>query len=223
MSRARQFYDTNTNTTYWMDQKSRATVKQLELLADYEGIAIDDLLDEGLTQKQLLYRLRLATDSSVIPSDIIERRRARLLQARREPVCRICSAHGYKCEGHMTRHHFIPRWLMKELDNYMSYALRSACTIPICIGRHRDLHYRNDGTPKSIVSYLVEHERQFAQKMLDELKEEHPKIYALLEQGEQDYAYESQLVLDHVRGEFCSTRDIPASQDFSSSLSNSMV
>ena len=68
---------------------------------------------------------------------------------------------------------------MLELENYQAYAARSICTIPICIGRHRDLHYRNDGTEKSIVQYLRDHERKFAQKLLDELREQHPKIFDL--------------------------------------------
>ena len=216
MSRARPFLDKKTNKTYWMDQKSRATVQQLELLSAYEDIPLDDLLDEGLTQKQLLYRLRVASDSSVIPPEVLERRREHLRQGRIEPKCRVCSLHGWECEGRITRHHFIPRWLMKELENYVSYASRSACTISICLGRHRDLHYRGDGTVKSIVPYMREHERKFAHKMLDELKEQHPKIYLLLEQGEEDYAYESQLVLDHMRNRFLSTQDLYALPEYDS-------
>jgi hypothetical protein len=206
MSRARWFDDPRSNQVFWFDQKSRATVEQLELLADYEDAELDDLLDEGLTQKQVLFRLRLASNTIVVPPEILERRRLRKIESQIQPTCRICAIHGWECEGRITRHHFIPRWLMKELDNYVSYAARSVCTIPLCVGRHRDLHYRGDGTGKSIVPYLRDHERIFAQKLLDELKEEHPKIYELALSGEEGQVYEAQIMHDHVKGGFLSTK-----------------
>lgn len=205
MSRAR-YFDTE-DGRLWFDQKSRATVEQLELLADFEDVSLDDLLDEGLTQKQVLFRLREA-QGDVIPKEVLERRRRRRMEAQAQPTCRICAIHGWECEGRITRHHFVPRWLMKELENYVSYASRSLCTIPICVGRHRDLHYRGDGTGKSILPYLRQHEREFAHRMLDELKEQHPKIYELALAGEEGQVYEAQLIHDHVKGNFLSTRDL---------------
>lgn len=207
MSRARWFV-TDDGEKVWFDQKSRATAQQLELLADIEGTDLDDLLDEGLTQKQVLFRLRLARDEIVVPPEILERRRQHKLEAQLQPTCRICAVHGWECEGRITRHHFVPRWLMRELENYVSYASRSMCTVPVCVGRHRDLHYRGDGTGKSIVPYLREHERVFAHKMLDELKEQHPKIYELALAGEEGQVYEAQLIHDHIKGNFKSTRDV---------------
>ncbi len=204
MSRARPFYIQNKDQTIWFDQSSRATVKQLELLSDYESVDVDDLLDEALTQKQVLFRLRLATKSHVIPAKVLERKRQRALIAEHGPRCRICTPEDAQCEGPLTRHHFVPRWLMRELDNYTAYATRTNCTIPICIGRHRDLHYRGDGTPKSIVPYLRQTERLFAHKLLNELKEQRPRIYDLLLAGEEDQVYEAQLIYDHAKDNFVS-------------------
>lgn len=196
MSRARPF--DNDGEIIWFDQKSRATAAQLELLADWEEVELDDLLDEGLSQKQVLFRLRQAATPGVIPQHVLERRRERERLQGTFPACRICSLNGWQCEGRITRHHFVPRWLMLELDNYQAYAARSLCTIPICIGKHRDLHIR-DSSAKSIVPYLRPHERSFAHKMLGELREQHPKIFELLLGGDH-YAYEYQLVRDYTQG-----------------------
>lgn len=199
MSRARPYVDPTTGEQLWFDQRAKATPKQLELLADMEGIELDDLLDEGLTQKQVLYRLREI--EGVIPEHVLETRRARAALQSKQSVCRICSLNGWKCEGSITRHHFIPRWLMLELENYQSYASRSVCTIPVCVARHRDLHYRNDGTPKSIVPFLRDHERAFARRLMDELREQHPKIFELISSGDET-TYEGQLARDYLSGEF---------------------
>lgn len=202
MSRARQIND------IFFDTKGsvRATVNQLELLADVENINIDDLLDEGLSQGQAYNRIQMILNCDVIPPEVLERRRLRRLLAKSQPACRICSTNDWECEGSITRHHFVPRWLMLQLDNYQAYAARVKCTIPICVGRHRDLHYRDKGE-KSIVRFLTEDERKFAEKMLDELREEHPKIFDLIAGGDADYAYEAQLLKDYFHGEFRSTRD----------------
>lgn len=195
MSRAKKF--THDGEEIWFNKKARATVEQLELLADYEGLEIDDLLDEGLTQGSVVKRLYEAT-THVVPPEVLERRRRRQLQHGKMAACRICTLHGWECEGRITRHHFVPRWLMLELDSYQNYAARSMCTIPICIGRHRDLHIR-DEADKGIVPYLRPHERRFAAKMLEELQEEHPKIISLMASGD-FHSYEYQLIRDWQQG-----------------------
>lgn len=184
----------------WFDTKvngRRASIAQMELLADAEGLSDDDLLDEDLTQGEALLRLREALGQGVVPPYVMERRRMRRAESQHSAACRICSAYGWECEGRMTRHHFVPRWLMRELQNYEDYAARSKCTIPICFGRHRDLHTRGVGD-KSIVPYLTEDEKRFAHRMLDELREEHPKIFDLLAGGQESESYEACLIRDYL-------------------------
>lgn len=202
MSRARQVED------IYFDTKGskRATVAQLELLADVENIPLDDLLDEGLTQGQAYNRIQLILNVDLIPAEVLQRRRLRKELAKYQPPCRICTLMGWKCEGSITRHHFVPRWLMLQLENYQAYAARDKCTIPVCVGRHRDLHYRDVGE-KSIVPYLTVEERKFAQKMLDELREQHEAIFDLIAGGDPDYAYEAQLIRDYFSGEFRTSRN----------------
>jgi hypothetical protein len=210
MSRARPWTDPHSGDEVWFDQKAPASVRQLELLADYEGIELDDLLDEGLSSKQVLFRIRQVAHPELIPEHVLKRRRERERLAGRQPACRICVIHGWECEGRITRHHFVPRWLMLMLENYSSYAARSTCTIPICIGRHRDLHFRDaDGNfrEKSIVPYLRDHERQFAQKLILELKEQIPDERWDLLTGGDEYSYEGQLIRDYLRGEFSSAEN----------------
>jgi hypothetical protein len=193
---------------HWFDTKfnnRKATAEQLELLAAVDAVPLDDLLDEGLSQGQVITRLREALHGDLIPPEVMERRLARKAEAALQPQCRICTPTGEECEGEITRHHFIPRWIMRELDNYVAYAARSRCTIPICVGRHRDLHYRSDEAPKSIIPYLTDAERAFGAKLLDELREQHPKIFDLLAGGDQS-TYEGQLVRDYLSGRFHAAR-----------------
>jgi hypothetical protein len=97
--------------------------------------------------------------------------------------------------------------MMLLLDNYQAYAARSKCTIPICVGKHRDLHLRGtESGPKSIVPFLTVDERRFAQKMLDELRHERPHIWNLLEGGDEN-VYEWQLLRDFHLGEFRHGKD----------------
>jgi hypothetical protein len=198
MSRAKKF--TNGNSEIWFDYKSPyPTVEQLSLLSDLADIQIDDLLDEGMSQKQVAFRLHEL--DGLIPEEVLERRRQRRVLIMDTPKCRwswIDPEH--ECEGYSTRHHFVPRWLMLLLENYESYAPRTHCTIPVCLGRHRDLHMRG-GTPKSIVDCLEPHERAFAQKMIDELREQHPAVFDLLAGGS-EASYEAQLIKDYLDGEF---------------------
>lgn len=203
MSRARQIGG------IWFDgnrKGEKATAQQLELLAAADNVQLDDLLDEGLRQGEVAVRLRAALGEGVIPPEILERRRQAREEAANQPACRICSALDTKCEGSITRHHFVNRWIMLMLDNYVSYAPRRMCTIPICVGRHRDLHLRGDTeTPKSIAQFMQSHEREFAQKMLDEFKAERPRVYDLLAGGD-EASYEYQLIRDHQLGLFRTSR-----------------
>ncbi len=199
MSRAREIGG------LWFDvQKNheKATSSQLELLAAAENIPLDDLLDEGLRQGEIIMRLREALGEGVIPPEILERKRLAKEAARYQPACRICSTLEWECDGSITRHHFVPRWMMLLLENYVAYAARSKCTIPVCVGRHRDLHLRGDmETPKSIAQFMTDDERKFAQKMLDELKDQHPMVFDLILGGDEN-AYEYVLLRDYSVGNF---------------------
>jgi hypothetical protein len=180
----------------------KATSIQLETLADALGIPLDDLLDEGMNQGEVRRRLTDIFHSDVIPQEVLEARRAAKELAATAPTCRICSAFEWDCEGRITRHHFIPRWMMLTLENYQAYAARVKCTIPICVGRHRDLHLRGDtDTPKSIAQFLTEPERAFAQKMLDELRDQHPAVFDLIAAGDES-TYEAVLIRDYMHGAF---------------------
>jgi hypothetical protein len=198
MSRARPITFPD-GTQLWFDQNQsgqKATSTQLAWLAAAEDTPIDSLLDEGLSQGAVLFRLRQAIEPGAIPLDIIERRRKAREEARKQPECRICTALDRECDGDITRHHFVPRWMMLELENYVSYAARSKCTIPICIGRHRDLHIDDDKeTPKSIAQFMTDDERKFAQRMLEELEWQHPAMFKFIRQGGKG-TYEQQLLAD---------------------------
>lgn len=188
----------------WFDMKKNGQapkVAHLELLAAAENISVDDLLDEGISQGELVIRLRGALGEGVVPPGVLERHRRYKEEASKQPQCRICDAFGWECEGSITRHHFIPRWLMLQLENYVAYSARTKCTIPICVARHRDLHARGDGSAKSIVEFLTEDERKFAQKMLEELEDQHPQIFKLIATGDET-TYEGQLAKDYLAGGF---------------------
>ena len=198
MSRAREVGN------LWFDvsrNHEKATSEQLELLAVAENIDLDDLLDEGLSQGEVIMRSRAALGEGAIPPEILERKRAAKEAAKLQPSCRICSTLGAECKENITRHHFIPRWMMLMLENYVSYAARSKCTIPICVEVHRDLHLRNDEMDKSVAQFMTDDERRFAQKMLDEFKEQHPKVFDLILGGDIS-TYEYVLIRDYSTGAF---------------------
>src|SRR5438128_2648296 len=95
----------------WFDRRlagAKATSEQLELLAASENVPIDDLLDEGLRQGEVVDRLRIALGENTVPPEILERRREAKRLASMQPRCRICSAFDWECDGSITRHHFIP-------------------------------------------------------------------------------------------------------------------
>lgn len=182
----------------------KATVAQLVALAVAEDVSLDDLLEEGLTQGQVRQRMTDIFHGDVVPQEVLERKRELRELARTQPRCRICSVLGTECEGFITRHHFVPRWLMLKLENYQAYATRRYCTIPICIGRHRDLHLDGDAdTPKSIAQFMTDDERGFAQKMLDELFEQvGPSTREWLDTGGSGREYDYQLIQDYHNGHF---------------------
>ncbi len=204
MSRARDWQDPETGEVYWFDVYAPATTAHLELLAD-----VDDLIDGSLTQKQVHERLNLASGN--VPTEIIARKRARRLEASEPVECAICTKRGWKCEGRITKHHFVPRWMMSELRDYLIYAPRSICTIPICAGRHRELHERTEGPSKSIVPYLGEEEKAMAAHLLECFKDERPIIYDLIANGD-PHSYEFQLVQDRRRGGFENSGPIAATR-----------
>lgn len=208
MSRARPI--TFGGETYWFDRhlsNHKATSWQLELLSAVEDTTLDELLEEGLTQKQCLDRLRETLDQGKIPEEVMDRMVRAREEALAEPSCRICTALGQECEGRITRHHFMPRWMMLKLDNYQAYAPRRVCTIPICVGRHRDLHLDGDtDTPKSIAQFMTDEERAFAQKMLDELFEQVGKSTREWLDTSITRDYDRILLEDYHHGAFRTTR-----------------
>jgi hypothetical protein len=198
MSRARSI--TYGGRTHWFDTSldgQPAQAEQLELLIDATGVDLDEILDSDLTQGQVKLALHEALHGEVVPPEVLERKRQRKTAQRLRPPCRICGV-----EGKSTKHHFIPRWIMRELENYQTYAPRSICTIPLCVDCHRDLHDRTTDVPgKSIVSYLKPREAALAQRILDDLKEQRPGIFDLIAAGN-EYTYEYVLVKDYRAGEF---------------------
>jgi hypothetical protein len=167
-----------------------------------EDADIDDLLDERLSTRAVLWRLN--HNSGLIPHAIIEQKKARALSTQRPLVCRNHDDPD-DCEGSITRHHFVPRWLMLELPDYIDYAPRSYCTIPACVGWHRFLHLRHNGNgSKSIAPYLTDAEKEIANHLVATLRQERPKLYALIAAGDRT-SYEWQLVQDWRRGLF----DVP--------------
>lgn len=183
----------------WFDKHQHndpATPEQLQRLAELREEDLDELLEEGLRQKEVMEALREAEGSMNRPEWVRPARPAE------QAPCRICTPRGWECEGSMSKHHFIPKWMMKLLENYLAYSPRNICTIPICIGRHRDLHLRADErTPKSMVELLTGEEKAFANKLLTELRDQRPQVFDILLAGD-DTTYEHILAIDFVLGKF---------------------
>jgi hypothetical protein len=198
MSRARDWTHPVTGEVFWFDAYDAATVKQLEVLAEMENADIDDLLDERLSARTVLWRLN--HNSGLIPHEIIEQRKARVLNQQRPLICRYHDD-STNCEGAITRHHFVPRWLMLELPDYINYAPRSYCTIPACVGWHRTLHLRDGQTNKSIAPYLTEAECNIADHLIESLKDVRPVLFDLIAHGD-DTSYEYTLINDWLEGRF---------------------
>lgn len=196
----------------------KATAHQLASLAAAEGVSLDDLLEEGLTQGQVRARMTTIFHGDVIPPEVLERKRAMRRAAKEQPACRICASLDTECEGFITRHHFVPRWMMLHLENYQAYAARTKCTIPVCIGRHRDLHLDDDhDTPKSIAQFMTDDERKFAQKMLDELFEQVGTSTREWLDHSITREYDRQLLADYHLGAFSSSRSRAVSAEKHSS------
>lgn len=197
MSRARPL-TLPTGEVVWFDQAAnglKATADQLELLVTITGEDLDDVLDGSVTQGELLRRLREALDQGCVPAEVRERQRLFRRMRMLDPECRCCGQ-----PGESTKHHYVNKWIMKELSNYREVGARSKCTIPVCITCHRDLHDRsNEGV--SIVDYLTARERAFANGLIERLRRERPDIFNLLAEGD-DSVYEARLIKDWLEGHF---------------------
>lgn len=186
----------------WFDQNRNGEIasdEQLELLASVLDVEVDELLDAGYTQGQVMERLKMELGIGPIPEDVLERRARARAQRQVQPVCRKCGK-----EGDSTRHHYVNRWILKELSSYASkWADRSKNCIPLCIECHRHLHYRDD-SDKSIVGLLSEEEKQFLNEALNGLANERPRLLISIGKGDPG-VYEAQLVKDWFNGAF----DVP--------------
>lgn len=220
MSRVRPIYMPDGSTIWFDTHKNglKATDEQLELLVTVTDEDLDDLLDGGgLTQEQVIARLRDALDQGCIPPEVIEKRQKWRDQRRKAPRCRICEK-----EGDSTRHHFVNKWILRELEYYeQKWADRSKNCIPVCIDCHRDLHSRDNG-PHSIVEFLSNEEMDFAEAALHALSEERPKLLILLARGDHS-VYESQLVKDWLEGLFQRVEKTSSREDGSYNESLSLV
>jgi len=104
-------------------------------------------------------------------------------------------------EGDSTKHHFINKWILRELEFYATkWADRSKNCIPLCLDCHRKIHSRSEDTG-SIVPLLNKEERAFAEGALKALAEERPKLLILIGRGSPE-VYETRLILDWMEGKF---------------------
>lgn len=198
MSRARpvhlpdgqvEWFDTSKNT-------EQASDEQLELLSVIEDTDLDDLLDAVLSQGEVLFRLREVLGQNAIPEDVVSRRQKWRDSRQIQPQCRICGK-----EGDSTKHHFVPKWILRELEQYGSkWSDRSKNCVPVCMNCHRHLHMR-DNSEKSFVRYLTEDEKDYVENALTRLAEERPKLLILIGRGSPN-VYESRLIQDWMEGKF---------------------
>jgi hypothetical protein len=185
--------------TLWFDMKLahlKATDKQIELLATIEDLEMDDLLESNVTQGDVLKRLREALGQAPIPPDVLLKRQKWRRERQTQPPCRLC----HKI-GDSTRHHFVNKWILKELSGYgREWSNRQENCIPLCIDCHRDLHDRS-GPSKSIAHVLTAREKDFANRAIERLSEERPKLLILIAKGS-DTVYEARLIKDWFEGLF---------------------
>lgn len=202
VSRARPVYIGD--EAIWFDTArngEKAKASHLELLALVEDLDLDDLLDEHPSQGSVLERLRTALDQNNIPDDVVERRQKWREERKVLPKCRICGA-----LEESTKHHFVNRWILKELQDYAwKWADRNKNCIPLCVRCHRNLHLR-EGPAKSIVPYLTETEKAFVEAAFEALARERPSLVVLLARGDEE-VYESQLVHDWLKKRFQSSKE----------------
>ena len=204
MSRARPL-ELPDGTKIWIDTNRNGekfheavTDDVLELLSTVEDIDIDDLIDANLNQGEAVQRIRTALGQDLIPQSVIDRRDRLRRERQTQPVCRNPEC-GKK--GDSTKHHFVNKWMLRELDKYASkWADRSKNCIPLCVKCHRMIHSRSNGV-HSIVDWLTDTEKEFAEKALTALSEQHPKLIILVARGE-DSTYETRLVRDWIEGRF---------------------
>jgi hypothetical protein len=197
-------------TVVWFDTTrngEKATEEQLELLATTldeasQEVELDDVLDisswynEELTQGEVILRLREALGQGSVPTEIVAKRQKWREDRRKQPACRICGK-----EGDSTKHHFINKWILKELSGYAAkWADRTKNCIPLCIECHRDIHSRVSGA-HPIAPYLTDKERAFAQAAIQALADEHPRLFILIGKGA-DSVYEARLIKDWIEGAF---------------------
>lgn len=196
------------NPNHWFnisDSHLKATDEQLELLASAENVDMDEVLEAGITQAECLKRLREALGQIPEIPEVVRKRRDKFREQRRSaPPCRIC-----KKEGDSTKHHFVNRWILRELESYdREWSNRRENCIPVCIDCHRDLHDRN-GTPKSIAHLLTEQEKAFADRALTALSEQRPKLLILIGRGSSS-VYEARLIKDWMEGKFEPAESVPS-------------
>lgn len=199
MSRARSVLINDERFWFDVNQNHRkATDEQLELLTMLEDVDFDELLESNITQGDVITRLRSALGTNAIPEDVILRRDKWRADRQVQPECRLCGK-----VGDSTKHHFVPKWILRELSGYSSkWSNRRDNCIPACIDCHRDLHDRN-GSAKSIVGLLTDKEKEFADRALTALSEERPKLMLLIARGD-DAVYEARLAKDWIEGFFSS-------------------
>jgi hypothetical protein len=172
-----------------------ATDDQLELLSAAEEVSIDDLLEEVLTQGEVVQRLRDHLGQT-IPDSVLQRRQDARQERSRAKECRICGR-----TGDSTQHHYINRWILKQLDGYQHrWASRTYSCIPVCINCHRDLHSRQKGA-HSIVPFLTDEEKDFAERAIQALYDEKPRLWLLIARGDED-VYETKLMHDWLMNRF---------------------
>jgi hypothetical protein len=194
------WFDTNKNGVPLHEAVSD---EYLELLSTVEDIDLDDLIDADINQGEAILRIRTALGQDFMPQSVIDRRDRLRRERQRQPVCRNPEC-GKK--GDSTKHHFVNKWMLRELDQYASkWADRSENCIPLCIHCHRMIHSRNNG-PHSIVDWLTDKEKDFVERALTALSEQHPKIVILIGRGDES-VYESCLVKDWFLGRFQVSED----------------
>lgn len=198
MSRARPI-ECPDRETLWVDtlrNNEKATEEQLELLMTVEAVELDDLLEEDPTQGEAVTRLRRLLGQDTIPPAVIKRRERLRGERQQRPTCRRCGQ-----RGNSTKHHFVNKWILRELDNYaQKWADRSKNCISLCIECHRNIHSRDEGV-HSMVDLLTDEEKGFVEAALQALEQEHPSLLILVGRGDSS-VYESRLVKDWIEGYF---------------------
>jgi 5-methylcytosine-specific restriction endonuclease McrA len=206
MSRARPI--TTPHGEFIIDRKrdgEKAKHEQLEILAAMLAVDMDDLLDEVLTQGEVVRKIR-ELQGQIPPREVIERREIARLERQLSPRCR-----NPECgrEGDSTQHHFVNKWILRELAYYeQKWAQRRKNCVPVCIDCHRDLHSRDNGS-HPIAEWLSEEEREFAEDALTALSKERPALVILIARGDES-TYETRLVRDWMEGRFRAEEPEPA-------------